>query len=70
MVVATAIFDQGLDATVRNAPPDTLLIANGFSCRQPVEQRTGRHAVTLAEVWRDGLRRRTLWGELVSRRTA
>ncbi|WP_448188766.1 FAD-binding and (Fe-S)-binding domain-containing protein [Azospirillum sp. sgz301742] len=57
--VSLAVFDQGLGATLRNAPADALFIADGFSCRQQVEQLTGRHALTLAEVWRDGLRRRT-----------
>ncbi|HYH17735.1 MAG TPA: FAD-binding and (Fe-S)-binding domain-containing protein [Azospirillum sp.] len=57
--VSVGIFDQGLGASVRAAPDDTLLIADGFSCRQQVEQLTGRRVYTLAEVWRDGLRRRT-----------
>lgn len=57
--VSLAIFDQGLGATLRQASPDTLLIADGFSCREQVEQLTGRHPLTLAEVWRDALRRRT-----------
>lgn len=57
--VSLAIFDQGLGATLRQAPPDTLLIADGFSCREQVEQLTGRHPLTLAEVLRDALRRRT-----------
>ena len=58
--ISRTIFDQGLGATLRNAPPDTLFIADGFSCRQQVEQLTGRHVLTLAEVWRDGLRRGTV----------
>ncbi len=57
--VSLAIFDQGLGATLRQAPPDTLLIADGFSCREQVEHLTGRHPLTLAEVLRDALRRRT-----------
>lgn len=55
--LSVGIFDQGLGATLRAAPPDTLLIADGFSCRQQVEQLTGRRPLTLAEVWRGGLRR-------------
>ena len=35
---------------VRNAPDDMLIIANGFSCCQQIEQCTGRTAMHLAEV--------------------
>jgi Fe-S oxidoreductase len=35
---------------VREAPPDTLIVANGFSCRTQIEQGTGRRALHLAEV--------------------
>ncbi len=35
---------------VRKAAPDTLLIADGFSCREQISQETGRHALHLAEV--------------------
>jgi FAD/FMN-containing dehydrogenase/Fe-S oxidoreductase len=35
---------------VRNADPDTLIIANGFSCREQIEQATGRTTCHLADV--------------------
>lgn len=35
---------------VRSAPKDTLIIANGFSCREQIAQNTRRHALHLAEV--------------------
>jgi hypothetical protein len=35
---------------VRGAAPDTLLLADGFSCRTQIEQGAGRRAVHLAEV--------------------
>ena len=35
---------------VRQAPADWLIIANGFSCREQIEQGTERHALHLAEV--------------------
>ena len=35
---------------VRNAPPDSLIIADGFSCREQIEQCTGRKTIHLAEV--------------------
>jgi FAD/FMN-containing dehydrogenase/Fe-S oxidoreductase len=35
---------------VRQAPPGTLIMTNGFSCREQIAQGTGRHAYHLAEV--------------------
>jgi FAD/FMN-containing dehydrogenase/Fe-S oxidoreductase len=35
---------------VRNASPDTLIVANGFSCREQIAQATNRQALHLAEV--------------------
>jgi hypothetical protein len=35
---------------IRAAPPDTLVLANGFSCREQIEQATGRPTLHLAEV--------------------
>ena len=35
---------------VREASPETLIIANGFSCREQIAQGTDRHALHLAEV--------------------
>lgn len=37
---------------VRDADPDTLIIANGFSCREQIEQATGRTTCHLADVLR------------------
>jgi FAD/FMN-containing dehydrogenase/Fe-S oxidoreductase len=37
---------------VRSAPPDTLIITDGFSCRSQIEHGTGRRALHLAEVAR------------------
>lgn len=34
---------------VRNAPEDTLIIADGFSCREQIEQETDRKAIHLAQ---------------------
>jgi Fe-S oxidoreductase len=41
---------------VREAEPDTLIVADGFSCRTQIEQGTGRRAVHLAEVIAAALR--------------
>jgi predicted DNA-binding ArsR family transcriptional regulator len=35
---------------VRSAPKDTLVIADGFSCRTQIAQATGRRALHLADV--------------------
>ena len=41
---------------VREASPDTLIVADGFSCRTQIEHGTGRRAVHLAEVIHIALR--------------
>ncbi len=49
--VSLACAEQGLLPAVREADPDTLVIADGFSCRTQIEDaHTGRHPVHLAEV--------------------
>ena len=35
---------------VRAAPSDTMIVANGFSCREQIEQMSGRKTLHLAEV--------------------
>jgi Fe-S oxidoreductase len=35
---------------VKEEPKDTLLVANGFSCREQISQTTDRHALHLAQV--------------------
>jgi FAD/FMN-containing dehydrogenase/Fe-S oxidoreductase len=35
---------------VREAPPETLILANGFSCREQIEQGSGRETLHFAEV--------------------
>jgi Fe-S oxidoreductase len=40
---------------VRQAAPDTRVIANGFSCREQVHQGTRRRPQHLAEVLLDGI---------------
>jgi len=48
--LSVAIGERKLLPIVRDAPADTLLIADGFSCRTQVEQLTDRRAVHTAEV--------------------
>ncbi|MEU9396721.1 FAD-linked oxidase C-terminal domain-containing protein [Streptomyces sp. NPDC048324] len=54
--VSMAVAEQGVLPAVRAAAPDSLLLADGFSCRTQIEQGdTGRRALHLAEVLALGL---------------
>src|SRR5271165_3205277 len=48
--ISAAIGELELLPAVRHTPPDWLIIADGFSCREQIAQGTGRHALHLAEV--------------------
>ena len=48
--VSVAIGELELLPAIRKAEPDSLIIANGFSCREQISQCTERHALHLAEV--------------------
>jgi Fe-S oxidoreductase len=48
--VSMACGERVLLPAVREAAPDTLVLANGFSCREQIEQATGREVHHLAEV--------------------
>lgn len=48
--VSLAVGELELLPAVRNAPEDSLIVANGFSCREQIEQCTGRKTLHLAEV--------------------
>ena len=49
--ISLAAGEHALLPAVRDAPQDTLVVANGFSCRTQIEQAgTGRRALHLAEV--------------------
>ncbi|HKW19527.1 MAG TPA: FAD-linked oxidase C-terminal domain-containing protein [Terriglobales bacterium] len=50
-----AIGELELLPAVRNAPEDWLIIADGFSCREQIQQCTGRKTLHLAEVIEAGL---------------
>src|SRR5262245_46296571 len=49
------VGELALLPAVRRASPDTLIVADGFSCREQIRQATGRRAVHLAEALRRGL---------------
>jgi FAD/FMN-containing dehydrogenase/Fe-S oxidoreductase len=48
--VSMAIGELELLPAVRQAPADSLIIADGFSCREQIAQCTDRHSLHLAEV--------------------
>jgi FAD/FMN-containing dehydrogenase/Fe-S oxidoreductase len=48
--VSMAIGELELLPAVRRAPADSLIIADGFSCREQISQGAGRHSLHLAEV--------------------
>jgi hypothetical protein len=48
--VSIAIGELELLPAVRQASPESLIIADGFSCREQISQCTDRHALHLAEV--------------------
>jgi FAD/FMN-containing dehydrogenase/Fe-S oxidoreductase len=51
--------ERVLPPAVRRAPGDTLIIADGYSCREQIAQATERRALHLAEVIHLALRRRS-----------
>ncbi len=53
--VSVACGERALLPAVRRADPDTVLVADGFSCREQIRQTTGRRARHLAEVLAVGL---------------
>jgi len=50
--MSLAIGELELLPAVRKAPSDWLIVANGFSCREQIQQCTGRRTLHLAEVIR------------------
>jgi Fe-S oxidoreductase len=58
--VSLAIGERKLLPAVRQAPISTMIIADGFSCREQIAQETGRQALHLAEVIQMGQQRRLI----------
>ena len=63
--VSIAIGERKLLPAVRKAPLSTLIMADGFSCREQISQQTGRHALHLAEVIQMGLHQKERTGSEV-----
>jgi Fe-S oxidoreductase len=56
--VSMRIGERVLLPAMRQASADTLLVADGFSCREQIGQATGRYPLHLAQVVRLALQRR------------
>ena len=56
--VSQAVGERVLLPAVRQAPAGTLIVSDGFSCREQIRQATGRRALHLAEVMELALRDR------------
>ena len=54
--ISMRIGERVLLPAVRAAPPDTLVVADGFSCRQQIAHATDRRALHLAQVIQLALR--------------
>jgi FAD/FMN-containing dehydrogenase/Fe-S oxidoreductase len=53
--VSIACGERSLLPEVRKAPVSTIIVADGFSCKEQIAQETNRHALHLAEVLKLGL---------------
>ncbi len=53
--VSMTAGERVLLPAVRAAAPETLILANGFSCREQIEQATGRRTLHMAEALELGL---------------
>jgi FAD/FMN-containing dehydrogenase/Fe-S oxidoreductase len=56
--VSIACGERALLPAVRKAEPDALIVADGFSCREQIEQETDRRGVHLAQVLEMAIHRR------------
>jgi FAD/FMN-containing dehydrogenase/Fe-S oxidoreductase len=56
--LSQALGERVLLPEVRQAPPETLIVSDGFSCREQIFQATGRRAIHLAEAMRLAMSRR------------
>jgi Fe-S oxidoreductase len=55
--VSVKCGEQALLPAVRDASPETLIVASGFSCQEQIEQLTNRHAFHLAQVMQMAMNR-------------
>jgi FAD/FMN-containing dehydrogenase/Fe-S oxidoreductase len=57
--VSQAVGERVLLPAVRNAARETLIVSDGFSCREQIEQATGRKPVHVAELLQLALQRKS-----------
>jgi Fe-S oxidoreductase len=57
--VSLKVAEHELLPSVRDAPADAFIVADGFSCREQIARTTGRRAVPLADLTRLALDQRT-----------
>ena len=55
--ISMRVGERVLLPKVRGAAPDTLIVADGFSCREQIVQATGRQALHLSQVLQMALHR-------------
>jgi Fe-S oxidoreductase len=55
--VSQAVGERVLLPAVRQADPDTIVVTDGFSCREQIHHGTGRQAIHLAELLQIAMRR-------------
>jgi len=56
--VSQAVGERVLLPAVRNTPADALIVSDGFSCREQIQQATGRKALHLAEALQLGMKKK------------
>jgi FAD/FMN-containing dehydrogenase/Fe-S oxidoreductase len=56
--VSQAVGERVLLPAVRNTPASALIVSDGFSCREQIQQSTGRRAIHLAEALQLGLKKK------------
>jgi len=54
--VSQAVGERVLLPAVRNTPGSTVIVSDGFSCREQIQQSTGRRAIHLAEALQQGMK--------------
>jgi hypothetical protein len=54
--VSQRVFEHELRGHIENASQDTILVADGFSCKTQIKQSSGREALHLAQVLQLALR--------------
>jgi Fe-S oxidoreductase len=68
--LSVQIFERALLPAIRTADAETLLITNGFSCREQISQLAGRRTLHVAEVLQMALQRQQKGASHEARETA